>query len=182
MDISTYKAQMAKAIDYLHTELKSIQIGSACTSMLENINVQAEYGSMKIPQMWHISVLDSKTLKVESRDKKQLKHIEKAIYDSELGLTPKNEWEYVLVKVPDVTTERRQEVSKNIKTLWEETKSQIRKIRQDAKNDTKKQFNDKEISEDEHKNNEIDIENLVKDMQNQIDTMTESKIKSIMSV
>jgi len=182
MDLSPSKQQMQKVMDYFQTELKSIQVWRASAGMLDNINVQAEYGTMKIPQMWHISTLDSKTLKVESRDKKQLGAITKAIYDADLWLAPQNEWEYILVKVPSLTEERREEISKKVKFMWEEAKAQIRNARQDVKNESKKLFTDKDISEDEHKNNEIDIDNLTKDKNNEIDTLVKEKIEDIMKI
>ncbi len=84
MDLSSYQQQMDKAVSYLQTELKSIQVGSASPVMLENVHVQTSYGSMKIPQLAHVVVVDTKTIKVEAWDKKELKNIEKAIYDAKL--------------------------------------------------------------------------------------------------
>jgi ribosome recycling factor len=84
MDINPFKDQMQKAINYLETEFQSLQIGRASTSLVENISVEASYGSMKIPQIAHITILDPQTLKIEPWDKKETKNIEKAIYNAEL--------------------------------------------------------------------------------------------------
>jgi ribosome recycling factor len=92
MDLSVYKQQMQKSIEYLEKELKSLQVGRASAGLVENIDVNLSYGgSLKIPQIGHVTVLDGQTLKIEPRDKKELKNIEKAIYDSNAGVTPQNE-------------------------------------------------------------------------------------------
>jgi len=182
MDLSVYQQQMQKALDYLHTELNGLQVGKASTVMLENINVEASYGTMKIPQMAHVAVLDAQTLKVEPWDKKECKNIEKAIYDAELGLAPKNEGDYVLIKVPEITQERRQDMVKKIKSMGEDTKAHIRIARQDALKVTKKLLEDKETSEDEHKNNEIDIDNLTKKINEGIDILIKEKSEMILTI
>ncbi len=75
---------MQKATSYLESEFQALQIGRASSGLIENITVNASYGDMKIPQVAHITILDPQTLKIEPRDKKETKNIEKAIYDAEL--------------------------------------------------------------------------------------------------
>ena len=182
MDINPYKQQMQKAIEYLESTFQGFQMGRASSSMLDNININASYGQVKINAIWHVSVMDPHTIKVECWDKKELKNVEKAIYDAELGLAPKNEWEYILVSIPPLTKDRREELSKKIKSVWEETKAQIRRIRQDAMQETKILLKDKEISEDQNKSNETDIDNLVKDSSLKIDSLVKLKSEEVMSV
>ena len=182
MDISPYKDQMQKAINYLENEFQSLQIGRASAWLVENISVEASYGSMKIPQVAHITILDAQTLKIEPRDKKETKNIEKAIYDAELWLAPQNEWDYVMIKIPALTQDRRTEITKKIKTMWEDTKAQIRQIRQDAMKATKRLLDDKEISEDQNKINESNIDELVKDFNTKIDNLVKAKSDEIMTV
>ncbi len=182
MDISPYKDQMQKATNYLESEFQSLQIGRASSSLVENISVEASYGSMKIPQIAHITILDPQTLKIEPRDKKETKNIEKAIYDAELWLSPQNEWDYVMIKIPALTQDRRTDITKKIKTMWEDTKAQLRQVRQDGMKTTKKLLDDKEISEDQNKNNEANIDWLVKDFNTQIDNLVKLKSDEIMTV
>lgn len=182
MDISTYQQQINKALEYLEKTLQSIQLWRASTSLLENINVKASYGDAKINALGHISILDPHTIKVECWDKKELKNIEKAIYDANIGLTPKNEGEYILVSIPPLTEERRKETTKQIKAIGEESKAQIRRIRQDAMKETKKELDTKEISENEHKINENNIEEVVKQANTKIDMLVDEKSKEVMSV
>jgi len=77
---------------------------------------------MKIPQVAHVTLMDAQTIKIEPRDKNELKHIEKAIYDANIGLTPQNEGSYIIVKVPALTHDRRVEITKQVKAMGEEVK------------------------------------------------------------
>ena len=82
-----------------------------------------------------------------------------------------NQWSHILVKIPALTQERRDQIAKQVKSMWEDTKTQIRQSRQDAMNDTKKQFAAKTISEDEHKANEKNIEELTKQQSAKVDNL-----------
>lgn len=77
---------------------------------------------MKIPQIGHVTLMDAQTIKIEPRDKNELKHVEKAIYDANAGLTPQNEGTYIIIKVPPLTQERRMEIAKQVKAMGEEVK------------------------------------------------------------
>lgn len=182
MDTTQYKNQMQKAKDYLEKEFQSLQLGRASAWLIENITVKTNYGDMKIPQVAHVTVLDAQTLKIEPWDKKESKNIEKAIYEAEIWLAPQNEWEYVMIKIPPLTEERRNDIAKKVKTMWEDTKAQVRQIRQDAMKNTKKLLDNKEISEDQNKSNENNIEELVKDFNTQIDNLVKAKSEEIMTI
>lgn len=182
MDTSPFKTQMQKAIDYLEKELKWLQIGRASAWLVENIKVETSYGEMKLPQIAHVTTLDTQTIKIEPRDKKECGNISKAIYDAELWLSPQNEWSHLLIKIPPLTQERRIDITKKVKTMWEEIKAKIRISRQDAMKFTKKLLDNKEISEDEHKNNESNIEELTKEFNTKIDNLVKSKSEEIMKI
>lgn len=182
MDITPYKDQMQKAKNYLENEFQSLQVGRASTWLVENITVEASYGAMKVPQVAHVTILDPQTIKIEPRDKKETKNIEKAIYNAEIGLTPQNEWDYVMIKIPPLTEDRRADIAKKVKNMWEDTKAQIRQIRQDAMKNTKKMLDDKEISEDQNKTNENNIEELVKDFNTQVDNLVKAKSEEVMKI
>lgn len=108
--------------------------------------------------------------------------IAKAIYDAELWLAPQNEWMYVLIKIPALTQERRDEISKKVKSMWEETKAKVRVSRQDAMKATKKLLEDKEISENENKVNEANIEELTKEFNTKIDNLVKAKADEVMKI
>jgi len=182
MDISVYQKQMDKAIDFLEQEFKAIQVWRASGGLVENISVQVSYWFMKIPQVSHVSIMDNQTLKIEPRDKWEIKNIEKAIYDANIWLTPKNEWQYIIVKIPALTQERRQEIVKQVKWIWEETKARVRVIRQDWQKETKKIFTDKLIWEDENKRNEAELDKITKNSNTKIDDLVKSKSDEVMKI
>lgn len=173
---------MDKALEYLLNSFQSMQMWRASANLLDSVNVNASYGQVKISAIGHVSVMDPHTLKVECWDKSELKNVEKAIYDAEMWLSPKNEWEYILISIPPLTQERRQELAKKVKSLWEESKAQLRRIRQDAMKNTKSLLEAKEISEDENKSNESSIDELVKEFNTKIDSAVKTKSDEIMSV
>lgn len=182
MDFNPYKQQMDNSIQHLANELKSLQIGRASSWLVENINVEASYGMMKISQVWHVTIMDAQTIKIEPRDKNECKHIEKAIYDANAWLTPQNEWSYIIIKIPALTQDRRTEITKQVKAMWEEIKARIRTSRQDAMKETKKAFDAKEIWEDENKRNEKEIDTMTKSMNDQIDELVKHKSEEVMKV
>ncbi|HCB51213.1 TPA: ribosome-recycling factor [Patescibacteria group bacterium] len=137
---------------------------------------------MKVPQVGHVTLMDGQTIKIEPWDKNELKHIEKAIYDANTGLTPQNQGSYIMIKIPPLTQERRLDIQKQVKSMGEEIKARIRLVRQDAMKDTKKQFDDKLIGEDQHKANEKNVDSLVKEMNDVIDTHVKSKCDDVMKV
>ncbi len=182
MDLTPHRQQMDKALQFFVWELKALQVGRASAGLVENITVEASYGPMKIPQIAHVTLMDPQTIKIEPRDKNELKHVEKAVYDANVWLTPQNEGSYVLVRVPALTQERRIEITKQVKSLGEEIKWRIRMARQDAMKDNKTIFDAKEIGEDESKRNEKDIDALVKSMNEKIDELVKNKADEVMTI
>ena len=182
MDMSPYKQQMDKSIAYFETELKALQVGRASTGLVENISVEASYGEMKVPQIAHVTLIDGQTIRIEPRDKNEIKHIEKAIYDANIWLAPQNEGSYILVKIPALTQERRTEITKQVKAMGEEIKWRIRVTRQDAMKDNKTTFDAKEIGEDEKNRNEKDIDTLTKSMNEKVDELVKNKSDEVMTV
>lgn len=182
MDMTPYRQQMDKSVAYFEWELKALQVGRASAWLVENIDVEASYGTMKVPQIAHVTLMDGQTLKIEPWDKNELKHVEKAIYDANIGLAPQNEWSYVIIKIPALTQERRIEITKQVKAMGEEIKGRIRMTRQDAMKQNKTIFDAKEIGEDEKNRNEKDIDALVKSMNEKVDEHVKNKSEEVMKV
>ena len=174
--------QMQKIVDYLGIELMGIQVGRASKGLIEHIKVDTSYGYMPIGQIANISVVDVQTLKIEPWDKWSLAQIEKAIYDAGTGLTAQNQWWYILIKVPMLTTERREQLKKQVSKMAEECKARIRVARQDEVKDVKKLFEEKLISEDERKNKESDIDDITKKFNDMIDTIIKNKHEDITTI
>ena len=125
---------------------------------------------------------DNTTLKIEPWDKSGAKAIEKAIYDSALGVGVDNQGSHILIKIPALTQERRDQIAKQVKSMGEDAKTQMRGIRQEAMSETKKAFTAKEVSEDAHKANEKNIEELTKTRSAKVDVLVKAKAEEVMKV
>jgi ribosome recycling factor len=182
MNLSIYDQQMHKAITYLEKEFQGLQVGRATTGLVENINVETEYGAMKMNAIALITVSDSTTIKIEPWDKGNSKHISNAIYEANLGVGVDNQGNFLFVRIPALTQERRDQIAKQVKAMGEETKANIRKVRQEAMNETKSAFSSKSISEDQHKANEAQIEDLTKKMNVKVDELVKNKTDEVMKI
>ncbi len=182
MDLTSHRQHMDKTLQFLVSELKALQVGRASAGLVENITVEASYGPMKVSQVAHITIMDAQTIKIEPRDKNELKHVEKAIYDSGSWLTPQNEGGYIIVRIPALTQDRRAEIAKQVKAMGEDAKGRIRLARQEAMKANKTIFDAKEIGEDESKRNEKDIDTLVKTMNDKIDELVKNKSDEVMTM
>lgn len=182
MDIVKYDQQMQKAIAYLENEFKGLQVGRATTGLVENLNVETEYGTMKMNGIALITISDNSTIKIEPRDKGNAKHISNAVYEADLGVGVDNQGSHLFIRIPALTQERRDQIAKQVKAMGEETKANIRKIRQEAMNDTKAEFTAKTIGEDQHKANESSVEDLTKKMNTKIDELVKNKSDEVMKV
>ncbi len=184
IDINQVKKEMQKVINHLEEEFRHLQIGKASTGLVENIDVFVpSYGmNQKINQLANISILDSQTIKIEPWDKSTISAIEKTIRESDLGLNPLNQWDYLLIKIPPLTEERRKQLTKIIDKMWEESKIALRNIRHERRNKIKNLYENEEISEDEKKNLEKQLDEIIKDFQNQINKMCEAKKEEILEI
>lgn len=177
-----YEERMNKRVDDFHSELKTIRAGRANASVLDKISVEY-YGTMTpIAQIGSISVPEPRMLVIQPWDQSVLNEIEKAINKSEIGITPQNDGKVIRLNFPPLTEERRKELVKTVKKYSEEAKVQIRNIRRDALEDFKKKQKASEITEDDFKGIEKDIQNLTDKYVKEIDDITASKEKEILDV
>lgn len=182
MDISSYNQQMQKSIAYLEKEFQGLQVWRATTGLVENINVDTDYGTIKMNAIALITISDNSTVKVEPRDKWNAKHIANAIYEANLWVWVDNQGSFLFVRIPALTQERRDQIAKQVKAMWEESKANARKIRQDAMNTTKAELSSKTISEDQNRANEWQIEDLTKKTNSKIDELVKWKVDEIMKI
>ena len=174
--------KLEKTTSVLREEYANIRAGRANPHVLDKILVDY-YGTMSpINQVGNIAVADAKCLVISPWDTSLLKGIEKAILQSNIGLTPTNDGKVIRLVFPDLTEERRRDLAKQIKALSEDSKVAARNIRRDAMEAFKKMKNGKEISEDECASLEKDVEKSVSKCMEQIDRHTADKEKEIMSV
>ena len=177
-----YEEKMNKRVDDFHAELKTIRAGRANASVLDKIAVEY-YGTMTpIAQIGSISTPEPRMLVVQPWDQSILSEIEKAINKSEIGIAPQNDGKVIRLNFPPLTEERRKELVKTVKKYSEEAKVQIRNVRRDALDDFKKKQKASEITEDDFKGIEKDIQNLTDKFIKEIDDITASKEKEILDV
>ena len=169
MDINEYELKMMKAIETMDSRLLNIRAGRANPSMLNGI--QAEYYGTPTPiqSLANITVREARQLFIKPFDKSALKEIERAINEANLGITPTNNGEMIILTIPELNEERRREYVKQAKQIGEDGKVAVRNVRQDANNDLKKL----ELPEDEEKLYQEDIQELT----NKYNKVIEDKIK-----
>ena len=156
--INTADEKMNKTIAVLKKELASLKAGRANASMLDRIEVEY-YGSMSpITQLAGVSVPEPRILLIQPYDKTSLKNIEKAIQKSDLGINPSNDGSVIRLIIPELTEETRKNIVKNIKKTGDEAKVAIRSIRRDCNDKIKTLKKNSEISEDDIKKGEEDIQ------------------------
>ncbi len=176
------EAKMEKRVNGYHNELKTIRAGRANASVLDKIAIDY-YGTMTpIQQIGAISSPDARQLLIQPWDATALKAIEKAINESDLGITPQNDGKAIRLNFPPLTEERRKELVKLVKKYTEEAKVQIRNVRRDAMDDFKKKKKDGEVTEDDLKGIEKDIQNLTDKYIKEIDGICADKEKEILEV
>ncbi len=180
--LGEYEKKMDKAIAYLLEEFASIRAGRASAAVLDRVMVDYYGTPTPINQMATISSPDPHMLTIQPWDANVLKDIEKAILKSELGITPTNDGKSVRLAFPPLTEERRKELVKSISKKAEEAKVAVRNIRRDAMDAVKKQEKNGEITEDDMKSIEKDIQKLTDQYTKRVDDEAKKKEKEILAI
>lgn len=176
------KDKMAKAIEATRHKFTSIRAGRASVAMLDGIKVE-QYGSlMPLNQVGTVSAPESRLLVIDPWDKSVIPAIEKAIMASNVGLTPNNDGRVIRLMVPELTADRRKEYVKLAKKEAEEGKVAVRNIRKDINNALRKLQKDEEITEDELKKYEDEVQKLTDKTIKDIDALLAVKEKEITTV
>ena len=179
--LSAAEEKMEMAAMYLEEQLARVRACRANVAILDGIRVES-YGSMvPLNQVANVSVPDPRTIAIRPWDKKQIRAIEKAIMDSEVGITPENNGEMIRLGIPQPTEERRRELAKQCNKMGEGTKVQIRNVRADVKDKLKKAIKDG-LSEDLEKDAENDLQKIHDKMIKRVDDLLAAKEKEIMTV
>ena len=176
--VDSAEESMQKAITHLEKELTKIRAGKASPNMVSGVMV--EYYGAKTPlnQVGNVNTPDARTISIQPFEKSLIQEIEKAIQVANLGFNPMNNGESVIINVPPLTEERRKELAKQAKAQAEDAKVGVRNDRKSANNDIKKT----DVSEDEKKNAEVDIQNLTDKFIDKIYSILATKEKEIMTV
>lgn len=179
--LSSAEEKMEMGVMYLDEQLSRIRAGRANVAILDGIRVDS-YGSMvPLNQVANISTPDARSIAIRPWDKKQIKAIEKAIMDSDVGITPENNGEIIRLGIPQPTEERRKELAKQCNKIGEATKVQIRNVRSEVKDKLKKAVKDG-LSEDNGKDAENDLQKIHDKMIKKVDELLAAKEKEIMTV
>lgn len=176
------ETQMQKAIEALKVELSKVRTGRAHTSMVENIKVDYYGTETAIKHIANITVSDSKTITITPWEKTMVKPIEKAITAADLGLNPVGEANLIRIPVPPLTEERRKEMVKVVKNIAEQSRVAVRNIRRDANNDLKELLKEKEISEDDERHAQEQVQKITDKFIAEIDKTTAAKESDLMAV
>ena len=174
--------KMLKSIESLKNELGKIRTGRAHAGILDHVMVEY-YGSMvSVNQVANINLIDSRTLGVQPFEKQMAGKIEKAIRDSDLGLNPASQGEMIRVPMPALTEERRKELIKVVKAEGENGKVAIRNLRRDANNSLKDALKNKEISEDDERRSQDEIQKLTDKSVAEVDKLLVEKEKELLQI
>ena len=173
---------MEKTISSFKKELSSIRTGRANPSMLDMIKVDVYGQQMPINQLATISVPEARLISIQVWDKSNVNLVESSIQKSDLGVNPQVDGQFIRIRIPDLTEERRKELIKVLNSITEKNKVSIRNIRREANELLKKNLKDKKISEDENKSFEKDIQKLTDDNVAKIEKISKEKEKEIMQI
>ena len=181
-DEKSYNSKMDKTIDVFVKELSSLRTGRANASMLDLIKVDVYGQQMPINQLASITTPEPRMINIQVWDQNNVSLVDSAIKKSELGLNPQIDGQLVRLPVPELNEERRTELKKMIKSMGEKCKVSIRNIRREANDELKKLLKSKDISEDDEKSKEKDIQNITDKHIKSVDEKVLNKEKEIMTI
>ena len=181
-EYKVYESKMSKSIDSISADFAAVRAGRANAAVLDRIMVDYYGTPTPIQQIASISSPDPRSLVIQPWDSSAVKLIEKAIQNSDLGINPQNDGRSIRLSFPQLTEERRKELVKQIHKYAENGKVAVRNIRRDAMDNFKKQEKKSEITEDELKQAEKDLQKLTDDSCKKIDELLDNKEKELMSV
>ena len=182
VDFKEFARRMDKALDHLEEEFGAVRAGRANPKVLDRITVEYYGSETPLNGVATISSPDARTLVVQPWDTKLLKDIQKAIQVSELGINPQNDGRVIRLVFPQLTEERRKELAKQVKKMAEDAKVAMRNIRRDGMDYVKKLKKNSEITEDDQKKAEKDLQDLLDKNIKRVDAALAAKEKELMSL
>lgn len=181
-DINDLKRRMQGALSVLKTELSGLRTGRASTHLLDPIHVDAYGQSMPLNQLATVSVPQPRMISVQVWDRSMVNPVEKAILAANLGLTPSSEGQVIHLRIPELNEERRKELVKVAHKYAETAKVAVRHVRRDGMDGLKKLEKDHQISQDDHKRMDTEVQKATDQAITDIDHMLATKEKEIMTV
>ena len=181
-EIVSYDERMLKTIEVVKSNFAAVRAGRANAGVLDRITVEYYGAPTPLNQVANIGSPDPRTLTVQPYDMSLLKAIEKAIQTSDLGINPQNDGRVIRLAFPQLTEERRKDLTKQVRKYSEEGKVALRNIRRDAMDDIKKKTKKSELTEDDQKKLEKELQELTDKRCKDIDELTAKKEKELMAV
>lgn len=179
--VKAFDDKMVKAIEFLKTEFASVRAGRANPHVLDKIKVDYYGTPTPLQQVGNITVPEPRMLQIAPWEKSLIKEIEKAIMTSDVGITPSNDGAVIRLVFPELTEERRRDLVKDIKKKGEDAKVAIRNIRRDG-NDAFKKLAKEDVSEDEIKDLQDELQKMTDKYSKEIDKLVDEKSKEILTV
>ncbi|AJE02978.1 ribosome recycling factor [Geobacter pickeringii] len=180
--IADMKNHMEKSVESLRREYQKVRTGRASTGLLDEIKVEYYGNPSLLNQVATLAIPEPRTITIQPWEAKMIPVIEKAIMNANLGFTPANDGKVIRISLPPLTEERRKDIVKMLKKLAEEAKIAVRNIRRDAIDGLKKLEKDKQISEDDLKRAEKDVQDVTNSFVAKIDEVLAHKEKEVMEV
>jgi len=178
--LSSYENKMDKVLNYFQSELNAVRAGRANPAVLDRIKVEYYGTPSPLQQVASIAVPEPQTITIQPWDMSILRDIERAINQSDLGINPQNDGKVIRLNFPPLTEERRKEIAKSLSKKAEESKVQVRNIRRDAMEFFKKEQKSSAITEDDLKDMEDDIQKLTDKKIKEVDALLAKKEKEIL--
>ncbi len=182
MKLTDVEARMQKAVEATQHNFNSVRTGRANASLLDRITVEYYGAETNLKALANISSPDATTLMIQPFDRSTMRAIEKAISESDIGLTPNNDGSSIRLNIPPLTTDRRKELVKMVSKLAEEGKVAVRNVRRDAIDTFRKLEKAKEMSEDDSKSQQEQVDKLTEKFVKNIDKVTTEKEKEISTI
>ena len=182
MDYSSIKEKMEKSISVYREKLSEVRAGRANPAILNKVKIDYYGTPTPINQVAGVSVPEARLIVIQPWDASLLKEIEKAILASDIGINPNNDGKVIRLAFPELTEERRKELAKDIRKIAEEAKVAVRAVRRDGIDEFKAKQKDSEITEDELRSAEAEIQKITDKEVDEIDRILADKEREIMSV
>ena len=176
------QARMAKSIEALRHTLVKVRTGRASTALVEHIKVNYYGSDVPLSQVASVAVADARSLTITPWEKQIVGAVEKAILASDLGLTPNTAGQVIRINLPALTEQRRKELSKVVHASGEDAKVAIRNVRRDAMQQVKELLKEKQITEDEERRAEQDVQKLTDSAIRDVDSVVKAKEDELMAV
>ena len=182
LDTRDFEERMKKSVSVYEENLAQVRVGKASAAVLQKVTVDYYGSPTPIKDIAQIKATDARTLAIQPWDMSMLKMIEKAILAANIGMTPQNDGKVIRLIFPQLTEDRRKELSKQVNKMGDDAKVALRNIRREANDKCKAMKKDGDMTEDEQKASEKAVQDLTDKYIKNIDTITSAKVDDIMSL